>query len=142
MYDSRASWRAALSACSLHTRLQRSTVVCTLRYLALALTHLVHCARVLDYLSTLMYHSGNSARELTLSHPPPVLSDPFPSFATTSFSGGYKSRAAPRRAAPMAAGNSRNFTFESYASAALCGSSSAASGDNFGRISANLRGRN
>lgn len=45
--------------------------MCTLRYLALALTHLVHRARVLDYLSTLMYHSGNSARELTLSHPPP-----------------------------------------------------------------------
>ena len=71
----------------LYTRVYSATVVCILRYLALTLTHLVYCAcaLVLDYLSTLMYHSGNSVRELTL---PPIPASPS---ATTSFSGGYKS---------------------------------------------------
>lgn len=89
----------------------------------------------------LLIYFDISLRKLRARAYPPPPAPPAPSrrslpvpFATTSFSGGYKSRAAP-----MAAGNSRNFTFESYASAALCGSSSAASGDNFGRISANLR---
>lgn len=111
----------------LYTRVYRATVVCTLRYLALTLTHLAHCAR-----ARLLIYFDVSLRKLRARAYSSL--DPFPHPAQP-----------PRflvvtRAAPMAAGNSRNFTFESYASAALCGSSSAASGDNFGRISTNLRG--
>jgi len=77
-----------------------------------------------DYLSTLMYHSGNSARELTLALPAAL--PPLPSHALRRTS---RNRLVfrwlqepPRR---WRAGNSRNFTFGSYESAALCGSSSA-----------------
>ena len=97
---------------------------------------------VWGYLSTLMYCSGNSAHErvrLALLHPFSTLSfsSPLPTTVhCASFSNGYES------STPMVWRNSRNFTFESCASAALCGSSAASSEDNLHRIRPNSASQN